>query len=69
MRVDHARAGAAHRVGDVVGVEPAAQQARRGAAPPEGGGVAGEQLRVLPEVLRASHSRSSTARSSPPVVR
>ena len=51
MRVDHARIGAAHGVGDVVGRQAALQQPPHGAAAPERGGVALEHLDVLVEVL------------------
>ena len=49
--VDHARARAPDRGGDVVGVEPAAEQARRRPPAAERGGVAGDHLRVLAEPL------------------
>ena len=51
VRVDDAGVRPPHGRGDLVGIEPAAQQPGRGAPPPGGRGVPREHLGVLPQVL------------------
>ncbi len=49
--MNHPRPGPPHRPGHLLGPQPAAQQSRCRGTPPEHGGVAGEKLRLLVQVL------------------